>query len=99
MNIRGVQSGGVGPGFEDGLIEDAVLDGCVQSLDTPIECTFGGTGHHIAAYDARGVVAVVEKNASKRQDGISDTLKQCFTGFGTRQVRVFVASDHVRIVA
>ena len=65
MDIRGVQGGVVGPGSEDGLIEDAVLDGCVQSLDTPIQCAFCGTGHHIAAYGARGVVAVVEENASK----------------------------------
>ena len=65
VDIRRVQGGGVGPGFKDGLIEDAVLDGCVEGLDTPVQRTLCGTRHHNAAYRARRVVAVVEKNASK----------------------------------
>ena len=99
VDVRGIERGVVGPGSNDGLVEDAVLDGGVESLDAPVQRAFGRGRHDVAAYGTRWIVAAAENNTTECQDGVRDTLEQRLLRIWSREVWVGETRNHHGVIA
>ena len=98
IDVGGIERRGVGPGSNDGLVKDAVLDGGVESLDTPMQRAFCRSRHDVTTYIARGIGAAVEDDTTECQDGIHDALERRLLGIWSRVVWVRETRNHVRII-
>ena len=99
IDIGGIQRGSVGPGSDGGLIEDAVLDGGVETLNAPMQCALRRSRHDVTTYRTPWIVAGVKDYTTECKDGIRDTLKRCLLGVRRREVWVRETRDNFRIVA
>ena len=99
IDVGGIERGGVGPGSNGSLVEDAVLDGGVESLNAPVQCALRRSRHDVTTYITRWIVAAVKNNTPESQDGIRDALERCLLGIWSRAVWVRETRNDVRIVA
>ena len=99
VDVRGIERGVIGPGSNDGLVEDAVLDGGVERLDAPVQRAFRRGRHDVTAYGTRWVVVAAKNNTTECQDGIRDALEQRLLRIRSREVWVFETRNHEGIVA
>ena len=98
IDIGGIERRSVGPGSDHSLVEDAVLDGGVESLNAPVQRAFCRSRHDVTTYRTRWIVAGVKDNATECQNGIRDALERCFLGVRSRKVWVRETRNHLRIV-
>ena len=99
IDVGGIQRSIVGPGSEDSLVEDTVLNGGIESLNTPMQRAFCRTRHDVTAYSTRRIVTAVKDDTSECQNGIRDALEQSLFRIWTREVWVRETRDHGGIVA
>ena len=70
IDVRGIQRRGVGPGSDGSLVEDAVLDSGVESLNAPMQRALCRTRHDVTTYSTRWIVAAVKYDTTESQDRI-----------------------------
>ena len=75
------------------------MNGGVEGLDAPIECTFRCAGHDITTYNACRIAAGVEKDTTKSQYRVRDALEDRLFRVWTCEIGIFKAGHDCRIVA